>query len=406
MQPGTSKECGSDISLLCKLSVTHGNGNAIWSRKLAYNKNHLIASSDDTHSGRKEYIYDRHGRLSETNSSSGKKSWNYDIYGNLISKIDGTNQFYGYNKVGSGFGGVLRNIGNKQFTYNKYGNIVSRFQVDSTGAEIIGQRVNYEYNAEGLLSQVDGPEGQSVRLLYDGDGKLVERRTLLDTSLFIGSSFECHNEDCFSKIYANGILLAISEKNSGNIFYRIFDERNSTRFYLGKNGEVVAKYSYDSYGAIQKRLRNDEIKPYGRLSEQLYSGSRYDVDLAMFQMGDRWFDPEIGRFLQADPVLANPYSALRSNLYAYAFGNPLRYSDPEGQFGIIGAIVVGAIIGGASAALAGGDLNDIIRGAAIGAIFGAISGGGCQSCARSQFNCGTGCFRKWCGYRSNRCGDK
>jgi RHS repeat-associated protein len=51
----------------------------------------------------------------------------------------------------------------------------------------------------------------------------------------------------------------------------------------------------------------------------------------LIQMGVRWYDAQIGRWISADtiiPDLANPQSLDR---FAYVLGNPLRYVDPTGH---------------------------------------------------------------------------
>ncbi|MES9937204.1 MAG: RHS repeat-associated core domain-containing protein [Sedimenticola sp.] len=49
-------------------------------------------------------------------------------------------------------------------------------------------------------------------------------------------------------------------------------------------------------------------------------------------MNGRVYDPELGRFLSADPHVqsfANPQSL---NRYSYVLNNPLSYTDPSGYF--------------------------------------------------------------------------
>ena len=69
------------------------------------------------------------------------------------------------------------------------------------------------------------------------------------------------------------------------------------------------------------------------------------------------------------PSLADPQSL---NRYSYVLNNPLYYTDPSGQFGWIAAAIVGAIIGGTTAAVTGGN---IWQGMALGAVSGTIFAG-------------------------------
>jgi hypothetical protein len=47
-------------------------------------------------------------------------------------------------------------------------------------------------------------------------------------------------------------------------------------------------------------------------------------------MNGRVYDPELGRFMSADPFVQAPYNSQSYNRYSYTFNNPLSYTDPSG----------------------------------------------------------------------------
>ena len=47
-------------------------------------------------------------------------------------------------------------------------------------------------------------------------------------------------------------------------------------------------------------------------------------------MNGRVYDPELGRFLSADPLVQAPYHSQSYNRYSYVFNNPLSFTDPSG----------------------------------------------------------------------------
>ena len=47
-------------------------------------------------------------------------------------------------------------------------------------------------------------------------------------------------------------------------------------------------------------------------------------------MNGRIYDAKLGRFLQADPLIQNPYSTQSLNRYSYTTNNPLNAIDPSG----------------------------------------------------------------------------
>ncbi|MFA6827792.1 MAG: RHS repeat-associated core domain-containing protein, partial [Bacilli bacterium] len=115
------------------------------------------------------------------------------------------------------------------------------------------------------------------------------------------------------------------------------------------NGEEKVRYIYDAYGNI---IDIDAISPYSEIAEAnpyRYRGYRYDSEINMYYLNSRYYNPEIGRFINADGLLGELGNIQSTNMYAYCANNPVMYLDPSGEFPIlITLIVVGALIGGGS----------------------------------------------------------
>jgi len=83
-------------------------------------------------------------------------------------------------------------------------------------------------------------------------------------------------------------------------------------------------------------------------------------------MQARYYDPVIGRFYSNDPVDAMGHIARGNpihgfNRYTYANNNPYKYVDPDGEFGIVGALIGAAIDAGtqiATSMASGQSLSD------------------------------------------------
>jgi uncharacterized protein RhaS with RHS repeats len=101
-------------------------------------------------------------------------------------------------------------------------------------------------------------------------------------------------------------------------------------------------------------------------------------------MQQRYYDPQIGRFLSVDPVTANSGTGANFNRYWYANNNPYKFTDPDGRLGhvAIGGIVGGLIGGGIELYKQSrtGDYNtknlliETGKGAAVGALTAALPG--------------------------------
>ena len=62
-----------------------------------------------------------------------------------------------------------------------------------------------------------------------------------------------------------------------------------------------------------------------------FTGQREASDVGLYQMGARWYDPYLNRFIQPDTVVPNPGDPQSLNRFSYSRNNPVRYSDPTGH---------------------------------------------------------------------------
>jgi RHS repeat-associated protein len=112
----------------------------------------------------------------------------------------------------------------------------------------------------------------------------------------------------------------------------------------------------------------------------LYRGYYYDFETGLYYLQSRYYDPTVGRFINADTQLNVAVGVLGYNLFAYCNNNPVKFADTDGHFpffaitAAIGA-VTGAIVGGVKAAKAGKSvLKGALKGAAVGGLIGLGAG--------------------------------
>ena len=153
---------------------------------------------------------------------------------------------------------------------------------------------------------------------------------------------------------------------------------------IDNNGNTVVEYYYDAWGNHKVVDENgDEITSsthIGNLNPFRYRGYYYDTETGLYFLQTRYYDPEVGRFLNRDSVqYADPETINGLNLYAYCLNNPVEYVDPDGHSVLVflAAAIVGFTVSFASSAVTqaifnGGQVNWGI--AAIDGLFGAVSG--------------------------------
>lgn len=88
-----------------------------------------------------------------------------------------------------------------------------------------------------------------------------------------------------------------------------------------ESGAIVERYSYEPYG-----LPSDPA-----LDGPGYTGHVHDADTGLIYMQQRYYDPEIGRFLSVDPDPVDPATAWNFNRYNYAANNPYKFVDRDGR---------------------------------------------------------------------------
>lgn len=289
----------------------------------------VLATFDHNNSTRSRWMaYDGLDRLTDAGSVVfGGDHWHrytYDALDNLESwKLAGVKDYADYVYDATNRLTAIRNSGGAALhtlSYDPQGNLASK---DGAG---------YYFDYGNRLRSVSSPTAyESYR--YDAHGRRVLAWTGAGSKLTMygntGQIAYIHNEpkgQSEEHYYLAGSLVAIREwKFSGAtiVKYQHTDALGSPVTVSDEYGVVGPddRTDYDPYGGA--------ISKFPPVDGAGYTGHVMDPVTGLTYMQQRYYDPNLGRFLSVDPVAASTGPGF--NRYSYANNNPYFYVDPDGR---------------------------------------------------------------------------
>ncbi len=153
---------------------------------------------------------------------------------------------------------------------------------------------------------------------------------------------------------ANGTPLGLKYRNStyaqstwDSYWYERNLQGDIVAIYDNSNVKLVS-YTYDAWGNHIVTPYNDGLSIVPVANNPIrYRGYYYDTDLGLYYLQTRYYDSNIGRFINADGYISTGTGLLGYNMYAYCNNNPVMYVDPSGTISFllgVAIVVVGYAI--------------------------------------------------------------
>jgi RHS repeat-associated protein len=128
------------------------------------------------------------------------------------------------------------------------------------------------------------------------------------------------NNDLIAFYVYDGVGLVAKVTPTNDYYYYHYDGLGSTVAITDSTAQIVNAYAYSPYGLLgaQETITNPftYVGQYGVMAESH----------GLYFMRARYYDPEVGRFINKDPI---GYEG-GMNLYGYVGGNPVSWIDPWG----------------------------------------------------------------------------
>ena len=149
----------------------------------------------------------------------------------------------------------------------------------------------------------------------------------------------------YKRYLANGSVLITQDhdrfdtRTAEDTRYLLKDHLGSLTTILDRHGSLIQSLSYDAWG--QRRNPDTAMvlaqltlssSLHGHTTTRGYTGHEMLDAVGIIHMNGRIYDPKLGRFLQADPVIQFPHYSQSQNRYSYVLNNPLTHTDPTGHF--------------------------------------------------------------------------
>jgi RHS repeat-associated protein len=195
--------------------------------------------------------------------------------------------------------------------------------------------MQYDYDAPNRLVAVNG-NGHSASFTYDGLGRCVRRIIDGVTGLFTYDGwnpiYEWDAAGNWSALNIYGAktdeILGRYDAAFGPMIYKQ-DNQGNVVFLLSGNNQIIERYTYDAYGRPTVTDRDGSgarsSSNYG--NRFMHTGREWLGELGIYDFRNRFYNPDIGRFLQTDPL---GFDAGDMNLFRYCGNDPINRSDPLG----------------------------------------------------------------------------
>ena len=127
----------------------------------------------------------------------------------------------------------------------------------------------------------------------------------------------CNNYKIYYYYDENNDLIGFKYNNQK--YYYIRNTFKTIEKVIDNNRNIVISYRYDPYGKVIMTTKANNAP----INHFLYKGYYYDDETGLAMVEQRYYSPELCRFIQpADVSSLNPHSINGLNLYAYANNNP------------------------------------------------------------------------------------
>ncbi len=246
--------------------------------------------------------------------------------------------------IATGSGVLVDGVANPSFGYDATGNLIC---VYGAGGGSASPARSIAYTPFGMTAQIAQGAASAVSFAYDPGNARIQMTTqsgstistttylndaasgAMEETLVSGSSTTWHDY-----ILADGKIVA--EKFSGatsSMRYFTLDHLGSVAVIADASGNVVERDAYDAWGKRRNADGSDDRNcalPAQSQTTRGFTNQEQIPAMCLVNLNARVYDPQLGRFMSADPTTEAIYNLQDLNRYTYVGNDPLSFGDPTG----------------------------------------------------------------------------
>lgn len=289
-------------------TLKNSAGGTVSSVTYRYNQGNQVVgktTAGTAGAGDNTYGYDLAGRLTSWTGPTGTTAYEWDAAGNRTRTGSKTATFDQRNR--------LLSDGDYTYTYTARGTRATRTSS--------GLTEKFDFDA---FDRMTGALGATYS--YDGMNRLVSKGGSNFTYAGLSDEVVAAGAEKFARGPEDDLLA-------------VADTSGSTLALADDHGDIVGGFApgdttlsglsdstaYDPFGQV--------IAQQGDTGDIGYQGDWTDPDTKQANMGARWYDPKSGAFTARDTVDYSGGDSVTANRYTYANGDPMSFTDPDGNRG-------------------------------------------------------------------------
>ena len=354
-------------------SVTNSYGGKTANFNYTYDANGNILSVSGAQAV--TYEYDDLGQLVWEKNATAGKAWNYayDDGGNILSRTEYT---CSTNGTVSGSGTTT------SYTYGdaEWGDLLTAYNGEAISYDGIGNPLSYRgwtMNWQGgrqLASMTKGSD--TLSFAYNESGLRTSKAVNGVTHSYVwqGSKLAADITDAYALYFhydSSGEVIGFTRTANGTDteYFYVTNLQGDILKVITATGTEAATYTYDAWGKLLTSTGDmADVNPLR------YHGYFYDTETGLYYLQSRYYDPEVGRFINPDGYNSTGQGIIGTNMFAYCLNNPAIFSDDAGTIAFIddliflGGVVCCTLIFGAAIAPVAWDAAVAVTDYIVGAV--------------------------------------